>query len=218
MQPANPDDPAAEMDAAARLLADVAAGRRGPVARVFRPAPTVAFGRLDELREGYEEARRRAVDAGYTPVRRLAGGRAAAYHRGSVVLELFTLQSSIAAGIERRFNQVTELIAATLADQGLAVGIGELPGEFCPGRFSVHANGVKLAGVAQRSIRGAALVAAFVSVERGAELRQVLTAVYDALELDWDPGTAGAAEDLLPGLTAADVAAALEDRLAAPFR
>jgi len=206
------------MDAAARLLADVAAGRRGPLARVFRPAPTVAFGRLDELREGYQEARRRAASAGYTPVRRLAGGRAAAYHRGSVVLELFTPQNSIAAGIERRFEQVTELIAATLAEQGLAVGIGELPGEFCPGRFSVHANGIKLAGVAQRSIRGAALVAAFVSVERGAELREVLTAVYDALELDWDPGTAGAAEDLLPGLTATDLAAAFEDNLAAQFR
>ena len=51
-----------------------------------------------------------------------------------------------------------------------AEAVGELSGEYCPGRWSVHAAGVKLAGPAQRSIRGGSLWTAFVAVERGEEI------------------------------------------------
>lgn len=37
-------------------------------------------------------------------------------------------------------------------------------------------------------------------VEDSAPIREVLTASYAALGLEWDPATAGAANDLLPGL------------------
>ena len=46
-----------------------------------------------------------------------------------------------------------------------------------------------------------------------AALREVLVAVYAALGLTWDPGTAGAAEDVVPGLDAADLVQALRARL-----
>jgi len=212
---AHPEDPVREMEASAGLLADVSSGRRGPTARVYRPGPTVAFGRLDELLSGYGEARRRAAAAGFAPVRRLGGGRAAAYHRGSVLFDVLAPEASIAAGIEERFERVTAAVAEVLAGLGLPVAIGQLAGEFCPGRFSIHAGGRKLAGIAQRAVRGASLVTGFVSVEREEELREVLVAVYDALGLELDPATVGAADALLPGLRAAAVAAALERRLAA---
>ncbi|BAS17868.1 conserved hypothetical protein [Arthrobacter sp. Hiyo8] len=37
-------------------------------------------------------------------------------------------------------------------------------------------------------------------VENSAPIREVLTASYGALGLEWDPATAGAANDLLPQL------------------
>ena len=37
-------------------------------------------------------------------------------------------------------------------------------------------------------------------VENSAPIREVLTDSYAALGLDWDPATAGAANDLVPGL------------------
>ncbi len=202
-------DAAGEMERAAALLAEVAAGRRGLTARVFRPPPTLAFSRRDSLETGYEEARRRAIAGGFAPVLRLGGGRAAAYHEGCVILELFEPQETIAGGIEQRFESITALLAETFAGLGLPVAVGELEGEYCPGRFSIHANAIKLAGISQRSIRGAALTAAFVAVEDGAALRDVLVEVYDALRLEWEPRTAGAAEDVLPGLTASAVEAAI---------
>jgi octanoyl-[GcvH]:protein N-octanoyltransferase len=46
-------------------------------------------------------------------------------------------------------------------------------------------------------------------VEDSAPIRKVLTDSYAALGLDWDPATAGAADDLVPGLTVEAVTDAL---------
>ena len=66
---------------------------------------------------------------------------------------------------------------------GIVARVGELPGEYCAGEWSVNAAGVKLAGTAQRSIRGASLVTAMLIVEGGARLRAALVDVYAALEI-----------------------------------
>jgi len=46
-------------------------------------------------------------------------------------------------------------------------------------------------------------------------VRAVLAATYPLLGLDWDPATVGAVADEVPGVTVAEVAAALVPRLAA---
>ncbi len=46
-------------------------------------------------------------------------------------------------------------------------------------------------------------------VENSAPIRRVLEASYAALGLDWDPATAGAVDDLVPGLDVAAVEAAV---------
>ncbi len=211
----HPEDPALDLAVSHALLRRVGAGDLGALARVCHPGPTMAFGRLDALRDGYGAARDAARAHGYTPVLRLGGGHAAGYDEGSVLVEIITPQASIAGGIEERFRDVTALIVEALEATGAQPGVGELPGEYCPGRWSVHLGGrVKVAGTAQRSIRGASLVAAAVVVEGGARLRAALVDVYAALALDWDPSTAGAAEDLAPGLRAPEVADAVVAALA----
>jgi hypothetical protein len=77
--------------------------------------------------------------------------------------------------------------------------VGRIAGEFCPGEYTVHARGaVKLVGSAQRVIRHASLLAASIAVTDAASLRAVLEDVYAALELDWDPATAGGVADETP--------------------
>lgn len=209
----HPEGPEADMTSSLALLRDVAAGRCGPTARVFRPPSTLAFGKLDAFQPGYAAAQAAARAHGFVPVLRLGGGRAAAYHRGCVVLELLTPEVQVVRGTERRFARAAQLVAGTLRELDVPAQVGELPGEYCPGRHSVHAGGVKLAGIAQRSVRGASLVTGFVAVEGGAALRAVLEDVYAALELAWDPCTAGAAQDVTPGVQVEELAAALVRRL-----
>lgn len=59
---------------------------------------------------------------------------------------------------------------------------------------------VKVMGVGQRLVRGAAHIGGVVVVDGARDIRNVLIPVYRALKLDWDPRTAGALADRSPGL------------------
>jgi octanoyl-[GcvH]:protein N-octanoyltransferase len=94
--------------------------------------------------------------------------------------------------------------------------VGEIPGEYCPGEYSVHgtdpsdgAHRVKLVGTAQRVVAGGWLFSSVIVVENSQPIRKVLTDSYAALGLDWDPATAGAVDDLVPGVDVAAVEEAL---------
>jgi octanoyl-[GcvH]:protein N-octanoyltransferase len=85
-----------------------------------------------------------------------------------------------------------------------------LPGEFCPGDYSVLGSGtIKLAGTAQRLIAKAWLCSASIVVHNAALLRVVLSDVYHALGVDWIPKTLGAVEDLVPSVSLDAVESAL---------
>jgi octanoyl-[GcvH]:protein N-octanoyltransferase len=88
--------------------------------------------------------------------------------------------------------------------------VGEIPGEYCPGAYTVSAAGrLKLVGSAQRAVRGGALLSAFILVSGGDRLRGALFDVYRALDIAWRPATAGALEDVAPGVTLEAVEAAV---------
>ncbi len=198
------------MDASRGLLHAVAAGVAPPSLRVFRPGPTAAFGRIDALRPGYSAARSAAVSLGYVPVAREAGGRAAIYDSGSLIVEVFEPRGVELTGVEDRFETVASLLADAIGSVGLAVELGELPGEYCPGRFSLHlVDGPKVAGVAQRIVRGATMVAAVLTVRGGPALRHAVAKVYSALEEPVDPSAAGALSDRDPSVEVEEVLAAV---------
>lgn len=184
------------------LLGLVAAGRRGPVLRCYRPQPTVAFGRRDSFLPGFASAAAAARRRGYTPVIRGAGGRAAAYNEGCLILDEVTPATDSMAGIQARFAAEAELQARALRGLGVDSRVGQVPGEYCPGKFSVNARGqTKLVGAAQRIVRGAWLLSTVVVVAGSARLRAALEDVYAELGLDWNPATTGAVEDEVPGVT-----------------
>lgn len=214
----HPSDPVLDAAITHALLRQVGAGERPPTARIFRPGTTMAFGRLDVLSDGYAAARAAAVEHGFTPLLRLGGGHAAGYDAGAVLVELIGPVATIAEGIPERFATVTALLVEALATLGVAARVGELAGEYCAGEWSVNAAGVKLAGTAQRSIKGASLVTAMVIVEGSAPLRAALVDVYAALGIDWRPATAGGAADIVRSLTATDAERALVATLAAHER
>lgn len=215
----HPKDPVLDAAITHALLQQVASGEKPPTARIFRPGPTMAFGRLDALNEAHYTAALAAARAhGYTPILRLGGGHAAGYDEGSVLIELIRPNTTIAEGIPERFASMTSLLMESLSTLGITARTGELPGEYCAGDWSVNAAGVKLAGTAQRSIRGASLVTAMLIVENGTPLRAALTDIYSALNIPWRPATAAAARDIIPSLTTADAERILISTLAAHER
>ena len=196
---ATPADPVLDVALSDVLLREVAAGRLEPVLRVFRPGAAVAFGRLDALRPGFALACARARELGFTPLVRSVGGHAAVYDERSVVVEHITAEADATAALQDRFAAQAELVRAVLAGAGADARIGELRREYCPGAHSVNVGGrIKVAGIAQRLIRQGSLTSAGIVVGGGERVRAAVASVYDALELDVDPATAGALDEVLP--------------------
>lgn len=212
---AHPERPAQDIAISGDLLSEVARGERGPVARLYRPGATLAFGKLDSLQPGYARARGCATAHGYEPVLRIAGGRAAAYDGGSLVYEEIVPVEHIASGLRERFEAMAGMLVTALRAVGADARIGALDGEYCPGEFSINVGGaIKVAGLAQRVKRGAALITSSIVVTGGEPIRTVLVDVYRELGLAWVPATAGALEDVVPGVTVEKVATAILDGVA----
>jgi lipoate-protein ligase A len=192
------------------LLRAVASGARGPVLRVLRPEPTVAFARQDRLRPGYAAALAAARAHGFAILEREPGGQAAAYHSGCLVAEEYTAGADATSGMHERFRSRADTYARALRGLGVDARVGEVPGAYCPGAYSVNARGrVKLVGTAQRVVRGAWLLGAVVVVSDPGPLRAVLEDVYAALDVAWDPATVGAVGEEAPGVGSSEVEPAL---------
>lgn len=178
------------------LLERASEGAEPETLRLFRPAPVVAFGPADRLLPGYAAARRAALDAGFAPVDRLAGGRAAIFHEGTIALSWTVPDACARAHIHERFEVLTTLITDALRGLGLDARIGAVPGEYCPGAYSVNAAGrTKVAGLGQRVLPQAAHVGGVIVVEGADRVREALVPVYNALGLQWEPATASSLRD-----------------------
>lgn len=182
----------------AAIMRRVARGDLPPTARVHRTGRSLAFGRMDRLSPGYRDALAIAHDHGYEPVERMAGGRAAVFHEGTIAFSKASKEAALRTGTQPRFEEMAAIVTGALRRLGLDAREGEIPGEYCPGQWSVNwAGRTKLAGIGQRVIAGGAHVGGVLVVRGAGEIRDVLIPVYEALGLDWDPTTAGSIEDAL---------------------
>ena len=210
--------PAFDTGVSHAVLRRVAAGELDATFRLRRAEPVLAFGKQDANSPGFATAVAAARDAGFAPVLRLAGGRAAVFHEETLAFAHATPEERPTAGTRPRFERTGELVVAALAGLGVDARVGEVPGEYCPGAFSVNAGGrIKIAGVGQRLISGAAHVGGVVVVRDAGRVRDVLIPVYEALGLDWDPATAGSVEDEVPGVEVEQVLEAIVAQLRARF-
>jgi lipoate-protein ligase A len=150
-----------------------------------------------------------AERAGFAAVHRVGGGRAAVFHEGTILFSHVVRDEDPRPHTHDRYRR---LAAATLeALHALGVEdarVGAVPGEYCPGDYSLGSGRIKLVGIAQRIVRHAACTQGVLVVTGGDLVRSVLEPVYEAMELDWDPETAGdlggvAMDDALAALRAA---------------
>lgn len=209
-----------EMDTAVShaTLRLVAEGRLPETLRLHRPGAVVAFGPRDRVAPGFLEAVAAARARGFGAVERLAGGRAAVFHEGTIAFSWAIPDPKAREGIRRRFDTLAEIVVGAFRGLEIDARIGELPGEYCPGEHSVNAGGrAKLMGVGQRIVDGAAHVGGVIVVTGTDRVRDVLVPVYRALHLGWDPSTVGSLEDEVPGMTWERAAATVIDAFGQRF-
>ncbi len=173
----------------------VAAGELPETLRIAHPGTTVAFAKRDAVADGYEQAVRAARAHGFEATLRLAGGRAAVFHGGTMEIGHALPDGEPRAGIHERFRQTAGRLARALGRLGVDARVGEVPGEYCPGRYSVNARGtVKLAGIGQRVVAGGSHTGVVLVVSGEKRINEVLRPVYEVLGLAWAPEASGSVE------------------------
>lgn len=195
-------DGAPELDTAiARaILQRVDVGELPATLRLARPHRVVAFSGRDAASPGYDAAVAAASAHGFDAVLRLAGGRAAVFTPQTLSFSLAVPVDLPRAAIEARFAGMSNTLARALASLGVDARVGEVPGEYCPGTWSVNARGAtKIVGVGQRLLRSAAHTGGVLVVDDVTAIRDVLVDVYTALGLSWDPATVGSVAAEVPG-------------------
>jgi lipoate-protein ligase A len=213
-----PGRPALDTAFSRALLDLVAAGEAPETFRLYRPDDVLAFSGIDATSPGFDAAVAAARAAGFAPSLRLAGGRAAVFHTGTLAFAWTLPTTEGRDGIHARFEELAALVAAALRRLGVDARIGEVPGEYCPGEHSVSARGAKkLMGVGQRVIRGAAHVGGVIVVDDSDRVREVLESVYAAMDFAWRPDTTGSIADEIGATSLEAVAAAIEAELCTRF-
>lgn len=191
-----PGRPAYDTAVSRALLEAVAAGREPESLRLYRPDDALAFSVLDRTRPGFEGAVAAARARGFEAMLRLAGGRAAVFHRTTLAFAWLIPCEEPRRHIATRFEMLAALVVEALRALGVDARVGSVPGEYCPGDHSVNAGGrTKIMGVGQRLVRGAAHVGGVIVVGGSERVREVLVPVYRALDFDFDPATVGSVED-----------------------
>ncbi|MCL1597890.1 MAG: lipoate--protein ligase family protein [Actinomycetia bacterium] len=195
------------------ILHRVGSGLLPETIQVGTPHNVVAFGKHDTLADHFPRAVSVAIDRGFDPTVRIAGGRAVVFHRGTVRFSWTTQASEPATTMHARFDQIANAVVDSLAALGVETTVGELPGEYCAGSYSVHiVGGGKIMGVGQRLTRSAAQVGGVIVVDDTESINAVLAPVYRALGVDMDPARTGCVADAVPAAPSV-VAASLVDRL-----
>ncbi len=205
-----PDQPGLDTGISHALVREVGTGARPETIRLHLTGPVVAFGRRDAVTDGYPAAVAASRAHGFVPVERLAGGRAAVFHEETLAFAWAQPAAEPRRGVEARFQEMAEIATEALVTLGVDARIGPVPGEYCPGAYSVNAGGrTKLMGVGQRLVRGAAHVGGVIVAGGSARIRQVLIPVYEALGIEWRPESVGSVADEVAGIAFNDVAGAV---------
>ena len=155
-------------------------------------------------------------ELGFEPLVRKAGGRAAAYHEGRSSSITWNPMRTRSPGPRAGFRCLANCSPGRCATPAWTPASARSRGSTAPASSACTAadpqvpeRRIKLVGTAQRVVAGGWLFSSVIVVENSAPIRAVLEASYAALGLEWDPATAGAADDLVPGLDVDAVEAAV---------
>ncbi len=186
------------------------------ILRFRRPRPTAAFSPQDTTHPDYEQVKDRAKAQGFEPIERGTGGRLTMFDENALAITILAPHAEPHKHMMKRFEILSTAIAQALHTLGIDARVGELPNEYCPGKYSVNAAGrIKIVGVAQRMNQRCLQMGAIISVVRSDAACASIRDAYHAMRLNFDPDTYGAIADLQPLLTYAEVRSAIMESVSA---
>lgn len=190
-------------------LANLQPGDQG-ILRFRRPRPTAAFSPQDTTHPDYEHIKQQARAKGFEPIERGTGGRLTMFDEHALAITIISPHTDPHRHTIKRYEIFAGVIVSALIKVGIDARIGELPNEYCPGKFSINAGGrVKLVGIAQRMNRRCIQMGAIIAVERSEKACAAIADAYETMGLGFNAATYGAITELEPRVTYHDARDAL---------
>ena len=124
------------------LLRQVASGTEAGDAAVVHACGCggVPGRRIRGLRGMARRLRRRGQN-GFEAIERLAGGRAAVFHGGTIAFSWTMPDGTPRDDVMARFDEAADIMMRALMRLGIDARVGEVAGEYCPGQHSVKRRG-----------------------------------------------------------------------------
>lgn len=177
------------------ILRAVGAGDMPETFEIGLSSRVLAFGKHDTSSPGFDASVDIASEHGFEPTVRIAGGRAAVFHESTVRFGWTRQVDDPASTMHDGFRDLSGFVVATLGDFGIHAEVGEIPGEYCPGQYSVHIGSKKVMGVGQRLTRNAAHVGGVVVLSNSEVINGVLVPIYELLGIEMQPAATGSVAD-----------------------
>lgn len=132
----------------------------------FYPLPedTILLGAKDKRLANFSEASQFLSDKGYRLSVRPHGGLAVVVDPGVLNFALVSDNRYFPLSIDAAYEQMVQLVGLTLARYHLTVESYEIVDSYCPGRYDLVVNGLKIGGIAQRRFKTGITCAAYISV------------------------------------------------------
>lgn len=214
----SPLAPAEDMARVRRTLSELRQDSAASL-RFYRPQPTAAFSPRDTGHPAHADVMAMLERKGFRPGERGAGGQLAVYDEQALVIDLVAPHPEPRENTRDRYRHFSGLMVKAVAALGVDARTGEVPGEYCPGDYSVNAEGrMKLAGLAQRIGKHGYHMGAVISVGHSEAARDAVTEAYRMMEIPFAPETFGAITSLVPGLSVSDACRHIAEVMTAGLR
>ena len=141
-------------------------GQKAKAILHFYPSvrPTILLGAKDKLLANFSEGIEHLIQANYTVTLRPHGGLAVVNDEGVINLALVSDNAHFPLSIDEAYEQMVKLIALTLKPYGLLVEAYEIADSYCPGKYDLVIDGLKIGGIAQRRFKTGLTTAAYLSI------------------------------------------------------
>ncbi len=130
---------------------------------------TFILGMQDTRTPFFYQGLKKVLDSPYQPLVRNSGGLGVIADDGILNVSYFFPKSTDIQTIDQAYEKIKQLLQKALPE--IEIAAGEVPNSYCPGAYDLSVAGKKIAGLAQRRIKGGIAVMMYLSVNGPQEQR-----------------------------------------------
>lgn len=154
--------------------------KKQPIMHFWTTAPQIILGMLDTKLPFLNDALSLFSSYGYPYMVRNSGGLAVVSDEGVLNFSLFFPEGDTRLSIDEGYERMHSVLNQAFSSYGKPINAYEISDSYCPGEFDLSIDGKKIAGIAQRRLKGGIAIMIYLSVHGNQQKRaQMIREFYD---------------------------------------